>query len=680
MSVKRVDHYYNASEKAWCHKDTDSDIPAEAVQPIGGVVTANNDWDNYDFVVVRKLPDPRRPYDNPNVTFKVVVKSPYLLQACKEVIGDIPRLSWKSKPVELDPTLLVAFYPQLAAHETALREKADRPEDEEKTLTAFSALLSWLRQNYEHTLARLQELVANGEISYDLLYGILIPGTIFVTRDVATGEMRAARLLAFQRTAEYYNLTCEGLEAADARKDESINGRGSGKDNNGEDDDETDDDYEMDDGDSGYEGGERQGSPQRATQHAFGMHARTLSVREFAGTVKINKLPVFPLAFHPNPAQLRAELVKRGRKWASLNGVYHVYYNGLAGKITCNGGYARYNVNSRIMIDRGNFARLEANYSIPKPGEPFAQKPANKDSVWKLNKEQDVSGLTDDHLLLATPVLYGFSLADKIWLEYSVQLVHAISWNAETFAGLVLPTDRKTLLRSLVEAHDADGGAGFDDFVRGKGQGLVINLFGPPGVGKTLSAEATSEHIRRPLYVVGSGDLGTSPSQLDSALERIFDIATAWRAIVLIDEADVFLEQRSLHDLDRNAMVAVFLRHVEYYRGILFLTTNRIMTFDEAFLSRIHVALHFGDLAEETRARIWRAFLKKGGLTFEVVSAERVAALAARNVNGRQIKNACRTATSLARSRGQPLQYEHLVEALDAMEAFVAEFTAMKGQ
>ena len=61
-------------------------------------------------------------------------------------------------------------------------------------------------------------------------------------------------------------------------------------------------------------------------------------------------------------------------------------------------------------------------------------------------------------------------------------------------------------------------------------------------------------------------------------------------------------------------MVAVFLRHVEYYRGILFLTTNRITTFDEAFLSRIHVALHFSELPRDARARIWRAFLKKAGL------------------------------------------------------------------
>ena len=143
-------------------------------------------------------------------------------------------------------------------------------------------------------------------------------------------------------------------------------------------------------------------------------------------------------------------------------------------------------------------------------------------------------------------------------------------------------------------------------------------------------------------------------------------------------QADVFLEQRSLHDLERNAMVAIFLRHVEYYRGILFLTTNRISTFDEAFLSRIHVALHFNELTVPTKMQIWRAFIKKAGIGEGELSDELVEKLAQRDVNGRQIKNTCRTATSLAKSRGQKLQYEHLEEALNAMEEFIVEFASMK--
>ena len=138
----------------------------------------------------------------------------------------------------------------------------------------------------------------------------------------------------------------------------------------------------------------------------------------------------------------------------------------------------------------------------------------------------------------------------------------------------------------------------------------------------------------------------------------------------------MFLEQRSLHDMERNAMVAVFLRHVEYYRGILFLTTNRVNAFDEAFLSRIHVALHFRELAPDARRQVWRAFLRKVSSTL-ADSDDALDALAAREVNGRQIKNAVRTASSLAASRRVPLSYKHLADTLDAMAEFSAEFAAI---
>ena len=119
-------------------------------------------------------------------------------------------------------------------------------------------------------------------------------------------------------------------------------------------------------------------------------------------------------------------------------------------------------------------------------------------------------------------------------MEFNVEQVKEIEWNDEAFRNLVVPPKQKPLLQSLVEAHN--GELEFDDFVQGKGRGLVVNLYGPPGVGKTLSAEATSEHVRRPLYVVGSGELGTDAGGLEKNLSSIFDVASDWKAIVLIDE------------------------------------------------------------------------------------------------------------------------------------------------
>lgn len=116
------------------------------------------------------------------------------------------------------------------------------------------------------------------------------------------------------------------------------------------------------------------------------------------------------------------------------------------------------------------------------------------------------------------------------------------------------------------------------------------------------------------------------------------------------------------------------LRHVEYYRGILFLTTNRVEAFDEAFLSRIHVALHFSRLSLASKVQVWKAFIRKMGDNVESFSDEQIEELANRDINGRQIKNAARTAHSLAMSRREKVGFEHLRITLDAMDEFTREF------
>ncbi|THH09758.1 hypothetical protein EW145_g1774 [Phellinidium pouzarii] len=305
------------------------------------------------------------------------------------------------------------------------------------------------------------------------------------------------------------------------------------------------------------------------------------------------------------------------------------------------------------------FAEINPNYALPTVQKTLDGFSIDKTNIWRRTSPEQTSVVPrdpeDSDLLLASPIVYGFSLADKLWLEFNI--------------------DHKTLVRSLVEAHSKNL-SGFDDFVKGKGRGLVINLFGKPGVGKSMTAEATSEHVRRPLYIVGAGDLGISASKLDASLTRIFNVSAIWGAVVLIDEADVFLEERSLHDLRRNAVVAVFLRQLEYFRGILFLTTNRVRTFDEAFQSRIHVSLRYADLTPDARCTIWTAFLTKTDAG-RSLSDEEILALGQKDMNGRQIKNAVRTADALARTCGESLVYAHLLQVLEMMEPFeIARRTA----
>ena len=87
---------------------------------------------------------------------------------------------------------------------------------------------------------------------------------------------------------------------------------------------------------------------------------------------------------------------------------------------------------------------------------------------------RDANGLTDDDYALATPLLYGFALEGKQWATFNVDLVKEIVWNDEAFANLVLPPEKKSLIQALVEAHSMKTEDAFDDFIAGKGQGLVI--------------------------------------------------------------------------------------------------------------------------------------------------------------------------------------------------------------
>ena len=171
---------------------------------------------------------------------------------------------------------------------------------------------------------------------------------------------------------------------------------------------------------------------------------------------------------------------------------------------------------------------------------------------------------------------------------FAIDRVEDVVWEEGAFTSLVLGAKQKTLIHSLIKQHNARASS-FDDIVRGKGKGLVGLLAGRPGCGKTLTAEAVAEVTHRPLYIVSAGELGIRPEDLDERLARILELAQTWNAVLLLDEAEVFIQMRSMTDVKRNALVSIFLRQLEYYQGILILTTNLIGSVDPAFESTYHI-------------------------------------------------------------------------------------------
>ncbi|KAF8853902.1 P-loop containing nucleoside triphosphate hydrolase protein, partial [Acephala macrosclerotiorum] len=302
----------------------------------------------------------------------------------------------------------------------------------------------------------------------------------------------------------------------------------------------------------------------------------------------------------------------------------------------------------------------------------------------------EMNALKDDELLIMSYQVFGFVLRDRTWAQLDLSYLEYIdndddghdvdaedndsdeeAGDKSAFGRLVLPKGHKKMVLSLIAQHFRNKGSQDEqaDIVRGKGKGLIILLHGAPGVGKTTTAEGVAERFKKPLFQITCGDLGADAKQVETALQTNFALANRWGCILLLDEADVFLAERRREDFTRNGLVAVFLRVLEYYAGILFLTTNRIGDFDEAFASRIHMSLHYPPLDKISTTKVFKLNLgiikdrykaKGRKITIEKDEIlENIGEYFRENKearwNGRQIRNACQTALALAEFDAQPL-------------------------
>ncbi|KKZ65013.1 hypothetical protein EMCG_09093 [[Emmonsia] crescens] len=285
--------------------------------------------------------------------------------------------------------------------------------------------------------------------------------------------------------------------------------------------------------------------------------------------------------------------------------------------------------------------------------------------------------IPNDHLTLLPSRAYGYGLLDHKWLPLDINKVEDLPITGEQaqrarFEDLVLPEGHRMLLQALIknqveqpknESGEPDGANEplSMDAVPGKGKGLIILLHGAPGVGKTSTAECVAAQLKRPLLPITCGDIGTTAQTAEQTLESFCVLAHRWRCVLLLDEADVFLAKREKGDIIRNSLVSVFLRVLEYYSGVIILTTNRVGEFDEAFRSRIHMSLYYPKLDEISTKEIWEKNLqhiKKSGHDIEI-EEDKIRRFAnkhwlenkykpSRRWNGRQIKNAFQTALALA--------------------------------
>ncbi|RKK85414.1 hypothetical protein BFJ69_g1558 [Fusarium oxysporum] len=344
----------------------------------------------------------------------------------------------------------------------------------------------------------------------------------------------------------------------------------------------------------------------------FGYTETTLNILPFENVKPILELEVIPARLCPHLDEVKDRLVQRGRVFESLKGIHHRTYS-----VSSNGSQ-----NSNI----SNKVLSESQYA------------------------------------LCTNVVKGFCLKTKEWGLFDIELIKDVLWSSTAFDQLVLPHDYKRIIQAFVGAQ-MSGLDNFDDVIKGKGRGIIMLLSGEPGTGKTLTAESVSEIMQKPLYNMSAAELGDVAQEVEQKLDCALELSTRWGAVLLLDECDVFLERRTTSDIKRNKLVSIFLRLLEYFEGVMFLTTNRVSAFDPAFESRIHLTIHYPNLDYTSRLHIWRTFVNIG-TDGNSLSEDELDELAGVELNGRQIKNVVKTARLLATHERTQLAMGHISTVL----------------
>lgn len=667
LEFKRVDQLWDSTIHDYKLTDTVED-------------DESSEYDQYLFNVRRTFD-----FDGKYQTTVVDIKSKLLKEVLNDIMGGVKGVSLVEENPNVDPNLLFLYLEDIRDSMKELKKKLKSSEKMKKKLRKKNeskvnhtkVLLKYLDKDYAKTKKALYPMLESGLITFDLLWAIFKPGQIAVTTTYGSiDEPRAFKVeltekeYSFMR-GQWYNIEGRYLE---------------------------------------YDG------------KTWGMGTMDCDVSQFKGARKINSLACYPLKYHKDEDKLRKELIERGKKFVSLQGVHYKSHEGLA-YVKRKRQIIKVNINGRIMVDAAIHRRILPNYQIstvkPKDqdemededdgdsdggccgddsgdenqeqeleevehhSESESEEDDSKRKLQELDgkegdeKEDDKKALpvfTDEEYLIASPVVLGFAFAEKLWLEFTVSGIKDIVWNDGAYESLVLEKGTKEIVKALVESHKYHPAESIDDVIQGKGKGLVAVLHGPPGTGKTLTAEGISELLKCPLYMVSAGELGTDPRTLEGELQKILDIAHAWGAVLLLDEADVFLEKRTIQDIHRNALVSIFLRLLEYFQGILFLTTNRVETFDDAFQSRIHIALRYGELSVKAKKSVFKAFIERvrllEGVATMPFTEEDYDNLAKNNLNGRQIKNTVRTAQALAVNQREPLGMQHIRQVLDVLLRF----------
>ncbi|KAK1907647.1 hypothetical protein P3342_005975 [Pyrenophora teres f. teres] len=408
----------------------------------------------------------------------------------------------------------------------------------------------------------------------------------------------------------------------------------------------------------------------------YGYKEVKFCITSFQGAKSIRELLIYPIWFHESHVDLKRNILQRSDRVLGYQGTLHAEYDNISSE--ANGEHrsaAHTKARSRIIIDP--YACRQFGWSSALVVTRLTSDDRSLDDELREHYQSSVicrpSGdrikmskkfvASNPHwLLLLDPYIAGYSLDTREFTKFYVDDIHSVKWNDWAFKRIVFAEDSKNLLLALVKSHKDIKTIG-QDIIPGKGNGFVVHLSGPPGTGKTLTAEALADEARRPFLRIQAETLRSGGEDLETTLEDAFRLATEWDALLLIDEADAFLGTKN--DKRRSSLVRTLMTSLEYYSGLLFLTTNFPENIDEAFASRIDLHFEYPSLDRQARCKLLNNvtdFIKSSDTFTQSVdlSDDDIWDLARWKLNGRELKNAAKVASRLCSIKNESLSSRHL--------------------
>lgn len=282
----------------------------------------------------------------------------------------------------------------------------------------------------------------------------------------------------------------------------------------------------------------------------------------------------------------------------------------------------------------------------------------NEDELARHLEADEDSDFAPDLQIPVHPLVPVFDLGRHIRCRVHVNNLTEYEYRVDIDHFLSIPEqDREMVDMLLDESKNA-----FVDFVTGKGASMNMLLEGGPGTGKTLTTEIFAEHKRMPLYSVQCSQLGLKPDDVEKNLRVILQRANRWNAVLLLDEADVYIRKRG-RDLQHNAIVGVFLRVLENASCILVMTTNIIDGTDDAIASRCIIRMSYDLPTPERQREIWRNLAAVNSIELAAGTVDKFVAKHPK-ISGRDVKNILKLASIRSRSRNEPVDLKALEFAL----------------